>query len=233
MGVFGYGEIISNLGKHESERQVFAADVKGLMPTKEDFRNMLPAVLRGTLLGSALGILPGGGATMSAFAAYTIEKKAKMRPGRGAVRQGQHPRCRRTGGGQQRGLADLLHPAADAGHSAQCGDGADGRRDDDPQHPAGPAGDDQQPGAVLGPDRVDVDRQCDADHPEPAADRHLDQVADRALPLVVSGHRAVLCHRRVFDQQQHLRHLDGRYLRRDRLHLHQAGHRAGAAAAGV
>ena len=81
MGVFGYGEIISNLGKHESEREVFTANVTGLMPTKEDFRNMIPAVLRGTALGSLLGILPGGGAVMAAFAAYTLEKKTKLRPG--------------------------------------------------------------------------------------------------------------------------------------------------------
>ncbi|MDO8285558.1 MAG: tripartite tricarboxylate transporter permease [Rhodoferax sp.] len=81
MGVFGYGEIISNLGKHESERQVFTANVTGLMPTKEDFRRMIPAVLRGTALGSLLGILPGGGAVMAAFAAYTLEKKTKLEPG--------------------------------------------------------------------------------------------------------------------------------------------------------
>ena len=81
MGVFGYGEIISNLGKHESEREVFTANVTGLWPTKEDFRNMIPAVLRGTALGSLLGILPGGGAVMAAFAAYTLEKKTKLRPG--------------------------------------------------------------------------------------------------------------------------------------------------------
>ena len=81
MGVFGYGEIISNLSKHESEREVFTASVSGLMPTKEDFRNMIPAVLRGTALGSLLGILPGGGAVMAAFAAYTLEKKTKLRPG--------------------------------------------------------------------------------------------------------------------------------------------------------
>jgi TctA family transporter len=81
MGVFGYGEIISNLGKHESERQVFTANVTGLMPTKEDFRRMVPAVLRGTALGSLLGILPGGGAVMAAFAAYTLEKKTKLQPG--------------------------------------------------------------------------------------------------------------------------------------------------------
>ncbi|MCX7241903.1 MAG: tripartite tricarboxylate transporter permease [Burkholderiales bacterium] len=81
MGVFGYGEIISNLAKHESERQVFTANVTGLWPTKEDFRNMIPAVLRGTALGSLLGILPGGGAVMAAFAAYTLEKKTPLRPG--------------------------------------------------------------------------------------------------------------------------------------------------------
>ncbi len=81
MGVFGYGEIITNLGKHESEREVFTADVQGLMPTKKDFADMTPAVLRGTALGAILGILPGGGAVMAAFAAYTVEKKMKLKPG--------------------------------------------------------------------------------------------------------------------------------------------------------
>lgn len=81
MGVFGYGEIISNLGKHASEREVFTAEVHGLMPTKDDFKKMFPAMLRGTALGSGLGILPGGGALLSAFAAYTIEKKIKLAPG--------------------------------------------------------------------------------------------------------------------------------------------------------
>jgi len=81
MGVFGYGEIISNLGKSEEHREVFTAKVTGLMPTKEDFKRMAPAILRGTALGSALGILPGGGALLSAFAAYTIEKKTKLKPG--------------------------------------------------------------------------------------------------------------------------------------------------------
>jgi TctA family transporter len=88
MGLFGYGEIINNLGKHESERQVFTANVKGLMPSKEDFKNLIPAVLRGTGLGSLLGILPGGGAVMAAFAAYTIEKKTKLKPGEVPFGQG-------------------------------------------------------------------------------------------------------------------------------------------------
>lgn len=81
MGVFGYGEIISNLSKPEDERQVFTGEVHGIMPTAEDFRLMVPAILRGTALGSALGILPGGGALLSAFTAYTLEKKTRLRPG--------------------------------------------------------------------------------------------------------------------------------------------------------
>ncbi|RZJ25505.1 MAG: tripartite tricarboxylate transporter permease [Haliea sp.] len=88
MGVFGYGEIIMNLSKHADEREVFTAKVEGLFPTKEDFKHMLPAMLRGTALGSMLGILPGGGALLSAFAAYTIEKKIKLKPGEIAFGKG-------------------------------------------------------------------------------------------------------------------------------------------------
>ncbi|MCJ7799267.1 MAG: tripartite tricarboxylate transporter permease, partial [Polaromonas sp.] len=88
MGVFGYGEIISNLAQPESEREVFTAKVSGLFPTKQDFKDMTPAVLRGTFLGCALGILPGGGALLSAFAAYALEKKMKMKPGEVPFGQG-------------------------------------------------------------------------------------------------------------------------------------------------
>jgi TctA family transporter len=81
MGVFGYGEIIMNLSKPEDQREVFTAKVQGLFPTAEDFKRMAPAVLRGTTIGSTLGILPGGGALLAAFAAYTIEKKIKLKQG--------------------------------------------------------------------------------------------------------------------------------------------------------
>ncbi len=88
MGIFGYGEIISNLSQDESKREVFTGKVQGLMPTKEDFKRMLPAVIRGTALGSVLGILPGGGALLSSFAAYTIEKKTKLKAGEVPFGQG-------------------------------------------------------------------------------------------------------------------------------------------------
>ena len=81
MGVFGFGEIVTNLGQPAEHREVFTKDVKGLWPTKQDFKDAWPAVLRGTALGSILGVLPGGGALLASFAAYTVEKKTPMKPG--------------------------------------------------------------------------------------------------------------------------------------------------------
>ncbi|MDH4288113.1 MAG: tripartite tricarboxylate transporter permease [Aquincola sp.] len=88
MGIFGFGEIVANLGMPAEHREVFTKDVKGLMPTKEDMKNAFPAILRGTALGSILGVLPGGGALLSSFAAYTVEKKMKMKPGEVPFGQG-------------------------------------------------------------------------------------------------------------------------------------------------
>ena len=88
MGVFGFGEIITNLGQPEESREVFTKDVKGLWPTKQDFKDAWPAVLRGTALGSILGVLPGGGALLASFAADTVEKKVPMKKGEVPFGQG-------------------------------------------------------------------------------------------------------------------------------------------------
>ncbi|MEY2804137.1 MAG: hypothetical protein RL657_1473, partial [Pseudomonadota bacterium] len=88
MGVFGYGEIIANLSRPADQREVFTSKVQGLFPTLQDFKRMIPAVIRGTTLGSLLGVLPGGGALLAAFAAYTIEKKTKLQPGEVPFGQG-------------------------------------------------------------------------------------------------------------------------------------------------
>ena len=88
MGIFGFGEIIANLGRPAEHREVFTKDVKGLWPTKQDFQDAWPAVLRGTALGSILGVLPGGGALLASFAAYTVEKKTRGRKGEVPFGQG-------------------------------------------------------------------------------------------------------------------------------------------------
>ena len=81
MGVFGLAEIMNNLA--QKENRVDITDKLGsLYPNKQEFKEAAPAVLRGTMLGSALGILPGGGAVLSSFASYTLEKKISKNPER-------------------------------------------------------------------------------------------------------------------------------------------------------
>lgn len=81
MGVFGLAEIMNNLA--QKENRVDITDKLGtLYPNRQEFKEAGPAVLRGTMLGSALGILPGGGAVLSSFASYTLEKKISKTPER-------------------------------------------------------------------------------------------------------------------------------------------------------
>jgi TctA family transporter len=79
MGVFGIAEIITNLANQE-RRDLVSSKITGLLPTREDLRRSIGPVLRGTGLGAFLGILPGGGAVLSSFSSYTIEKKLSKTP---------------------------------------------------------------------------------------------------------------------------------------------------------
>jgi TctA family transporter len=103
IGIFGVGEIISNLSRPQEQRSIVAAKISRLWPTPEDFRRAWPAALRGTALGSVLGVLPGGGATLSSFAAYALEKKVSRTPGqfgRGAVEGVAGPESANNAGAQ-------------------------------------------------------------------------------------------------------------------------------------
>jgi TctA family transporter len=73
------------------------------MPTRADFARMAAPILRGTALGSALGILPGGGAMLSSFASYALEKKLSRRPqdfGKGALAGVAGPEAANNAGAQ-------------------------------------------------------------------------------------------------------------------------------------
>jgi len=102
MGMFGLAEIIGNLEK-KGDREVFVKKVTHLYPTKNDLKRSWKAVLRGTGIGSALGILPGGGALLSSFAAYMIEKKVSKHPeefGKGAIEGVAGPESANNAGAQ-------------------------------------------------------------------------------------------------------------------------------------
>lgn len=89
MGLFGIAEIILNLETIKSQRErAGPAPIGHLLPSKTDVQRMAPAIVRGSLLGAILGVLPGAGATLASFAGYTVEKKvAKYRHelGQGAI----------------------------------------------------------------------------------------------------------------------------------------------------
>jgi TctA family transporter len=102
MGMFGIGEIIRNL-EHDESRTLMMKKVKGLMLTKEDFKRIAAPVLRGTVIGSALGILPGGGAMLASFASYSIEKKVSKNSanfGKGAIEGVAAPEAANNAGAQ-------------------------------------------------------------------------------------------------------------------------------------
>ncbi len=102
MGMFGFTEIIRNLELAEN-REIFTAKVGNLLPSWEEIKLCTPAVIRGTILGSVLGVLPGGGALLASFAAYTVEKKiSKNRAnfGKGAIEGVAAPESANNAGAQ-------------------------------------------------------------------------------------------------------------------------------------
>ncbi|MES2759400.1 MAG: tripartite tricarboxylate transporter permease [Pseudomonadota bacterium] len=102
MGMFGIGEIVRNL-EHEETRKLVMKKVSGLMLSKDDFKRIIAPVLRGTVFGSALGILPGGGAMLASFASYSIEKKVSNNSaqfGKGAIEGVAAPEAANNAGAQ-------------------------------------------------------------------------------------------------------------------------------------
>ncbi len=102
MGIFGIAEIIRNL-EDEVTRAVTVKKITGLMPTKADLKRIVGPILRGTAIGSALGILPGSGSIMGSFAAYSLEKKISKNSaqfGKGAIEGVAAPESANNAGAQ-------------------------------------------------------------------------------------------------------------------------------------
>jgi TctA family transporter len=102
MGMFGFAEIIINLEQREN-REVFTSKVGRLLPSLAEFKKSIGPMLRGTSLGSVLGILPGGGAILASFATYAMEKKISKNPeefGQGAIQGVAGPEAANNAGAQ-------------------------------------------------------------------------------------------------------------------------------------
>ncbi len=102
MGLFGIGELVRDL-ENTGSRTAIKAPFFSMLPSREDFRRMTPSILRGTGIGSVLGLLPGSGALLAAFAAYAIEKRVAKPPegfGEGAIEGVAAPESANNAGAQ-------------------------------------------------------------------------------------------------------------------------------------
>ncbi len=102
VGVFGIGEILRNL-ESGNVRGSIVSNVAGLWPSKSDWKRMIAPSIRGTIIGSFLGILPGGGALLSSFVAYNVEKnvsKHRAEFGKGAIEGVAAPESANNAGAQ-------------------------------------------------------------------------------------------------------------------------------------
>ena len=223
MGVFGFGEIIANLGQPAEHREVFTKQGQGPVADQATTSSdAWPSVLRGTALGSILGVLPGGGALLASFASYTVEKKTDAQPA-----QCRSARARSSGvagpesannAGAQTSFIPMLTLGIPPNAVMALMVGAMTIQDIQP----GPQVMTSNPQLFWGLIASMWVGNAMLVDPEPAADRHVDQAADGALPLPVPGDHAVLLHRRLLAQQQHLRRLHDGDLRLHRLRVLQA-----------
>ncbi len=102
VGVFGIAEILRNL-ENEHEREIFISRVGNLLPGREELKRIVKPIVRGTLLGSVLGVLPGGGHILASFAAYTVEKRTSKTPerfGKGMIEGVAAPEAANNAGAQ-------------------------------------------------------------------------------------------------------------------------------------
>jgi putative tricarboxylic transport membrane protein len=102
LGIFGVVEVLKNL-ENFSESSIGTAPISSLMPSREDLRQASMPIIRGTLVGSFLGTLPGGGSILSAFSSYTLEKRISKNPerfGNGAIEGVAGPESANNAGSQ-------------------------------------------------------------------------------------------------------------------------------------
>jgi putative tricarboxylic transport membrane protein len=102
MGIFGFAEVLRNLDMTE-HRDVVHVPIGRVLPSLEDLKRSIAPILRGTLVGAALGVIPGNGAVLGPFASYTLEKKLAKDPrrfGHGAIEGVAGPESANNAGAQ-------------------------------------------------------------------------------------------------------------------------------------
>ena len=222
MGVFGFGEIIANLGQPAEHREVFTKDVTGPVADQGGLQaGLARRCCAAPRSARSSACCPAAARCCRPSRPTRSRRRSPARPG--ALRQGRHPRRRRrrraaNNAGAQTSFIPMLTLGIPPNAVMALMVGAMTIKGIQP----GPQVMTSNPQLFWGLIASMWIGNLMLVDPEPAADRHLDQAADGALPLPVPGDPAVLLHRRVHAEQQHLRRLHGGDLRRRRLRLLQA-----------
>ena len=194
MGLFGIGEVLVNV-EQNIKAEVFQTTIRGLLPNREEWRTSAAPIARGSLLGFFIGVLPGGGAIISSFISYALEKKLSKHPerfGKGAIEGVAAPESANNSAATR-----LVHPAAHSWDSRQRLNRDDIRRAADPRSQARTLTGRGKARGLLGARRLDVHRQHHAPGFEPPADRALGEAPSSPLSAPGAADSGVRHHRRL------------------------------------
>jgi putative tricarboxylic transport membrane protein len=103
MGLFGISEVLLNLERSETVREVISTKLRDLLPSRQDWKDSSGPIARGTVLGFFLGLIPGGGGLIASFISYAVEKKVAKNPqafGTGDIRGVAGPETANNAGAQ-------------------------------------------------------------------------------------------------------------------------------------
>ena len=196
LGLFGIAEFLKNVNRVAPITSTGGTvRLRNMMPSRPELRRAIPAMIRGTLVGSLCSLIPGTGPTIASFVAYAAEKKISRTPqrfGHGAVEGVAAPEAATHAAVQGDFIPTMsLGIPGDSVMALLLGALVIQGIQPGPQLVTGASG------HLLGPDRVLLDRQYPAADPERAVDRHLGEDAADSLSLPVSGGHAVHLHRRL------------------------------------
>jgi putative tricarboxylic transport membrane protein len=200
MGIFGISEVLLNI-EEDVSRTFFAEKIKGLYPSRQDWKESIWPIGRGTLIGFILGILPGGGPIIASFMAYIVEKKISKHPerfGEGAIAGVAAPESANNAAASAAFIPMLTLGIPSTASTAILLGGPDGLR-----RGARPVADQEGPGCILGGHHEHVCGECHAPHSQPPVDRHMGEGPQSALSDPFPADPFVLPHRRIQHQQQH------------------------------
>ena len=178
MGLFGIGEVLVNV-EQTIKAEVFQTKIRSLLPNREEWRTSAAPIARGSLLGFFIGVLPGGGAIISSFISYALEKKLSKHPerfGKGAIEGVAAPEAANNSA-----ATEFVHPVAHSGDSRQRLDRNDLRRAADPRSQTWTLAGHGKTGCLLGARYFHVHRQHHALGPESSADRTLGEAPSSSL----------------------------------------------------